>query len=243
MAFNQYQTGKAANGAGMTIATGKGGRYRYYKCHAKTNRGATSRSCPNVRAEKLDELVMREVASRIFDTNGLAETLQRVLDVSDEARQSKHAAIDQCEERLQEARKRLANIHDAIELGAISPRDPDIAARVKDRRADIDGYNETLKTLRQQVGRGPSRITPAAVRKFGELVRHKLMNGNGSARQQLARAFIREVRVGKTVEISGDCNALAHGAAAIARSKGAVPIFDKRWCQKRTRKRTKMAEF
>ena len=81
-------------GAGMTIATGKGGRYRYYKCHAKTNRGASSCSCPNVRTEQLDKLVMSEVADRIFDQNELETLLQSVLDVSDDSRQKKLAEID-----------------------------------------------------------------------------------------------------------------------------------------------------
>ncbi len=35
-------------GCGMTISTAKGGRYRYYKCHSKTNCGASSCSCPSV---------------------------------------------------------------------------------------------------------------------------------------------------------------------------------------------------
>jgi len=217
-------------GAGMTIATGKGGRYRYYKCHSKTNRGASTCSCPNVRTEQLDDLVMQQVADQIFDQYKLEPLLQRVLDFSDETRQKKQTEIDLLEKRLKQSRKRLANLHDGIELGTISARDPDISARIKERRTEIDGLNQTLTTLRQQVEHGPTQITPAAVRKFGELVRQKLLKGDSPARQLIARAFIREVRVGKGVEISGDTDALAHGAAAVARSKGAVPIFDRSWC-------------
>src|SRR5690606_38340939 len=53
-------------GCGMTIATGKSGQYKYYKCHAKTNRGAKACSCPNVRADELDPLVMQAVADQLF---------------------------------------------------------------------------------------------------------------------------------------------------------------------------------
>lgn len=57
-------------GAGMTIATGKSGQYKYYKCHAKTNRGARSCSCPNVRADRLDPLgPWRTRSSRRTDSN------------------------------------------------------------------------------------------------------------------------------------------------------------------------------
>ena len=49
-----------ACGATMTIATGKGGRYRYYKCTGRINNLAIGSSCTNsnVPMEKLDTLVL-----------------------------------------------------------------------------------------------------------------------------------------------------------------------------------------
>ena len=214
----------------MTIRTGKAGRYRYYSCHSRVNAGAVSCSCPNVRAEKLDELVMSQLALRIFADNQLEPLLQKVLDTSDEARERKQSEIEQCETRLAEARRRLANLHDAIEAGTVSTRDPDIASRIKDRRAEIDGLTRTVKTLRQQLDRGPSRITPNAVKRFGQIVRQRIVSGDSHARQQIARAFIKQVRVGPNIIIEGETEALAHGAAAIARSNGTVPTFDRKWC-------------
>ena len=98
----------------MTVATGGSGRYRYYKCNERTNRGASSCSCPNVRTDKLDPLVMNEVAQRIFDQDNLEGLLGRVLDTSDEARKRKQLELQQCEERLVAVRKRLSNLHDGI---------------------------------------------------------------------------------------------------------------------------------
>ncbi len=126
--------------------------------------------------------------------------------------------------------RRLSNLHDAIETGAVSPRDPDITARLKQRRAEIDGLNTTVTTLNQQLERGPTEITPAAVQRFGNIVRRELKHGPIEARQQIARAFIEKIRIGSKVEISGQTDALAHGAASVARSTGEVPIFDRKWC-------------
>lgn len=169
---------------------------------------------------------MSEVAGKIF----AAGKLEKVLDTSDEARQRKLLELEQCEGRLTEARRRLSNLHDAIETGMVSPRDPDIAARLRERRTEIDSLNTTANTLRQQLDRGPTRITPAAVKKFGEVVRRPLLDGDGKARQQIARAFINTVRVGARIEIEGETAALAHGTASVARSKGRVPSFDRKWC-------------
>ena len=170
-------------GCGMTIRTGKGGRYRYYSCHSRVNAGAVSCSCPNVRAEKLDELVMSQLAVRVFSDDQLKPLLQQVLDTSDEARERKQFEIEQCETKLAEARRRLANLHDAIEAGTVSTRDADIASRLTDRRAEIDGLTQTAKTLRQQFDRGPPRITPNAVKKFGQIVRERIVSGDNHARQ------------------------------------------------------------
>jgi hypothetical protein len=217
-------------GAGMTVATGGSGRYRYYKCNERTNRGASSCRCPNVRTDKLDPLVMEEVAQRIFEQENLESLLGRVLDTSDEARKRKQAELQQCEERLVAARKRLSNLHDGIELGTISSRDPDIRLRIRERRAEIDSLNDTAKVLRQQLDRGPAKITPAAVRRFGEIIRHNLVHGDGDVRQRIARAFISRIRIGSKIEIEGNTAALEQGVAAVARSNGGLPTFDRKWC-------------
>ncbi len=217
-------------GAGMTVATGGSGRYRYYKCNERTNRGASSCRCPNVRTDKLDPLVMGEIVEKIFDQDKLESLLGRVLDTSDEARKRKQLELQQCEERIAEARKRLSNLHDGIEIGTISARDPDIALRIKERKAEIDSLNSTAKVLRQQLDRGPARITPTAVRNFGKIIRQNLIHGDSDVKQRIARAFISRIQIGSMIEIKGETAALEHGVAAVARSKGGLPTFDRKWC-------------
>ena len=167
---------------------------------------------PNVRAEKLDERLLGEVADRIVGEEHLEPLLMKVLDTSDEGRQRKLQELEQCEAKLADARRRLSNLHDAIETGAVSPRDPDITASLKQRRTEIDGLNTTVTTIHQQLERGPARITAAAIERFGNIVRRELKHGKDEARQQIARAFIEKIRIGPNVEISGQTDALAHGA-------------------------------
>lgn len=217
-------------GCGMTIATGKSGQYKYYKCHAKTNRGAKACSCPNVRADELDPLVMQAVADQLFAPDRLEPLLQRVLDTSDSARQRREQELEQCELRLTEAKRRLANLHDGIEEGTLSARDPDIAVRLRERRAEIDTLNSTMKLLRKQLAQGAGRITPETVRRFGTIVRKQLISGDNNVRRKIAQTFIREVRVGSDVVIRGDTETLEHAAASPSGLDGPVPSFDRKWC-------------
>ena len=54
-------------GSPMTTATGKSGRYRYYKCTSKIN-SVGKKECQNtnVRMETLDRLVLQAVAEKVF---------------------------------------------------------------------------------------------------------------------------------------------------------------------------------
>ena len=217
-------------GCGMTIRTGKSGQYRYYACNSAVNRGVSSCGCPKVRAEKLDELVTRAVADEVFSEERLRPLLQKMLDTSDEARARKLADLQRSEEQLEAARKRLSRIHDAIELGTMSARDPDVRERLKDRRAEIDALNATIISLRQQLDRGPTSITPAAVTRFGEVVRQRLIEGDSKARQRIIHDFVSAIRIGEQVTIQGESGALAHGVASLARNKQPVPSFDRKWC-------------
>src|SRR5690606_10866295 len=127
-----------------------------------------------------------------------------------------------------EAKRRLANLHDGIEEGTISARDSDIAARLNARRAEIDALNATMKSLRMQLAKGPGRITPGAIRRFGSIVREQLVSGDSEAGRKIAQMFIRHVRVGPSIVISGDTETLEHAAAPACRSDGAVPFFDRK---------------
>ncbi|ABL00714.1 recombinase zinc beta ribbon domain-containing protein [Pelobacter propionicus] len=84
-------------GSAMTIATGKGGRYRYYKCSRKINDLARGERCQNtnVPMEKLDGLILRTVAERIF-TPERVELMLKELEINLKyARSDQHEQIRQ----------------------------------------------------------------------------------------------------------------------------------------------------
>jgi DNA invertase Pin-like site-specific DNA recombinase len=88
-------------GASMTIATGKGGRYRYYKCSRKINDLSHENRCQNsnVAMEKLDSLILHTVAEKVF-TPQRVELMLKELQVN-----LKHAHADQHEQIKQLSRE------------------------------------------------------------------------------------------------------------------------------------------
>src|SRR5690606_2987697 len=63
-------------GAGMTLATGKSGRYRYYKCTTRMSKGNSFCPSRNLPAEWLDELVLAQFEGRVLTTAKLLEILK-----------------------------------------------------------------------------------------------------------------------------------------------------------------------
>ena len=66
---------KCTSGAGMTLRTGKGGRYRYYTCQKHMNEGGCKCARHSVSVPLLDELVLSELESKVL----VAERLQAIL--------------------------------------------------------------------------------------------------------------------------------------------------------------------
>ena len=49
----------------MTLATGKGGRYRYYKCNTRIAKNNHDCDTPAIPMEKLDTLVLQALADKV----------------------------------------------------------------------------------------------------------------------------------------------------------------------------------
>ena len=66
--------------AGLTISTGRSGRYSYYKCGAKVNGGASRCGCPALPMKALDDIVLEAVEERVLEPARLQELLDAGLD-------------------------------------------------------------------------------------------------------------------------------------------------------------------
>jgi len=94
-------------GAGMTLATGKGGRYRYYKCNTRIGQGRTLCTARSILMEKLDATVLHALADRVFTVPRLRAMLADLRSKlkagrSDEAKQLRDRGQFLAAERLLE---------------------------------------------------------------------------------------------------------------------------------------------
>ncbi len=222
-------------GSGMTIRTGKGGRYAYYTCNDKVNRGGRC-TCRTMRREALDGMVLDAIESRLLARDRLRALLAGVLDVSQQRTQEREAELARARAERTRLNSAIRSLLILVEQEIMSPRDPAFAERMAENRTALAGVSSRIDVLEAQLVKGKRQIDEQTIDRFGEMLRRKMRGEDNTLRSAYIKLFVSEVRVlPDEIVISGPVSALENGVAVgLPVKEGAVPIFDWEWCQKRT---------
>ncbi len=212
-------------GAGMTLATGKGGKYRYYKCQTRIAKGNSTCASQNIPMEKLDELVLHALADKVFTPVRLKAMLAEAKKQLSSSRSGHDEQLSKLTRELNDLKVRSERLFEAVESGhlpldsALQERAHKLQVRRQDLLLEIAG-------LKHQ-GETPLKLLRAdQVQAFGKALKAKLTEHGPFAKQYL-RLLVSQIRVrGKAIEMHGSYDALAH---AIEHIPGSVPRFAPRW--------------
>ena len=209
-------------GAGMTLATGKGGRYRYYKCNTRIAQSIGACTTPAVPVAKLDQAVLTALADKVLTPERLKLMLRelkvRLKNVKaghdDQARvyQRELTELDQATNRL----------YEAVEKG-ILPMDDTLTARAQRLKGRRDALMIEMASARRSKEMPVSALNAAHVEAFGVALRARLQAGAGSFPKRYLRQFVSEIRYdGSRLTMSGRKDALM--AAALEKKMGTATV-------------------
>ncbi|MDP1716636.1 MAG: recombinase family protein [Burkholderiales bacterium] len=216
-------------GAGMTLATGKGGRYRYYKCNTRIGKGITYCKGGNVPMEKLDGLVLASLADKVFTpsrTQAMLRGLQRDIKAS---RTSQDEALKTLTKELDQIGKGTERLYEAVEQGVLELNDS-----LKTRSHKLQARRQAILTeiagLKTQTGLPTALLRPKHIAAFTLSLKTKLFNNRGFAKAYL-KLLVDEIRVGKKeVTLRGSHAALAQAVAETnLGTLSGVPRFAPNW--------------
>ncbi|MBQ3428066.1 MAG: recombinase family protein [Clostridia bacterium] len=112
--------------------TGNGGRYYYYRCqnHKK-------KLCPvkNVRAEPLEELVVKALSKMILDDDKVREIALKLYEANEAERD--RSMIQSLEKQLEDCEAGIDNITKAIESGVLSKSLTNRLSELEDQQIDL----------------------------------------------------------------------------------------------------------
>ena len=216
-------------GAGMTLATGKGGRYRYYKCNTRIAKGITYCTSGNVPMEKLDGLVLASLADKVFTPSRIQAMLQGLQRDIKASRTGQDEALRTLTKELDQIGKATERLYEAVEQGVLELNDS-----LTTRSHKLQARRQTILTeiagLKTQTGLPTALLRPKHIEAFTQSLKTKLVGNRGFAKEYL-RLLVDEIRVErKEVMLRGRYTALAHAVAdANPSTLGRVPRFAPNW--------------
>lgn len=201
-------------GAALIQNTGKGGRYRYYCCSRKLKEGP--RSCEGLRMpmDKLDDIVIGEVARRVLEPARLGEMLDAYVKSSAARDNEAKQRLDHLRRVHADAKAAVSRLINMVASGLMDEGDPEFREQVTVQKLRRDETARQIEETRRLLASGAPNITPEKIERVARLLNDKLHNGPPDLRQAYARLMIDEVRVTKNeIRISGSKSVLARAAS------------------------------
>ena len=216
-------------GAGMTLATGKGGRYRYYKCNTRIGQSIGSCSTPAVPVAKMDRAVLAALADKVFAPERLKEMLRELKARVKKAQFGQDDQTKVLQRELTELELATSRLYEAVEKGFL-PMDATLTARAQKLKSRRESLMIDLAGVRRAKEMPASMLTQANVDAFGSALRARLRAGEGGFPKRYLRQFVSDIRYdGKRLTMTGKKDALLMSALEKKMGTAGVPTSSLSW--------------
>ena len=218
-------------GAGMTLATGKGGLYRYYKCTRRQNQGNHACASRNLPMEKLDSLVLEQLAEKVFAPERLQSLMAQLRKRIQSSKGTQQERINEINRQIKKVEERQQRLLDAIETGTIE-LDETTQRRAQQLKAAREALFIELAGVRRDTSLpAVEYLKPSQVDVFGRVLRQKLLTPDSPLAKSYLKILVDEIVVqDKTATIRGSYAALAQTMQQIKMGTlNQVPTFNLDW--------------
>lgn len=190
-------------GAGLTTATGKGGRYRYYKCFTRLGKHNNGCDCPNLPMEKMDTLVLNKVADNVLFPERVALIMAEMRKREKAGQSDGDVMLGKLQRELNAVNVAINRLTGAIEKGiAISE---EIVARSHSLRTRKQDITLEMASLRGKKEMPLKNLNPKHLAEATAALKAILLDKEGGFSKKYLKAIVRVITVkGRTARIEGD---------------------------------------
>ena len=199
---------KCKCGAAMSLMTGKGGLYRYYRCTRRTNIDNQVCDTPNIPVDEMDTLVLNTLKHMIFNP----ERVRNILTELQKALSGEQGDADSLRRKLtkelsdvKEQLNRLCVLfeQDALPLETLKGRSAALTTKQQMLQQQFDELLQRNKFMPQEIG-------PKALTAFCKHVSSMLEEAKNGFAKEYLKLFVHEIVVnGKKVTITGNADNMA----------------------------------
>lgn len=220
-------------GAGMTLVTGKGGRYRYYKCNTRIGKGNSLCSANAIPMEKTDQFVLSTLADKVFAPDRVRTMMHEMRKRQQLAQRDQSAKLKPLQKELEMLKQSSERLFEAVEKGylpiddTLQHRSHKLQARRQDLLLEIAG-------LKRKQDMPSDLLKPENINAFSKVLRSKLLDRESKFGKDYLKVLVKEIIVdGNEAEITGSYAALAGAIMGTKKGTGlTVPTFVSNWLPK-----------
>ena len=181
-------------GTSMTLATGKSGHYKYYKCCKKKSISPKACTAPHLPMVRMDRLVLERLVDKVLTPDRVTVMPREWLARLAKSQGAAEVSLAQLTKVLRAADDGLANQYKAIEKGAIALDSP-LQLRVTQLRDQRERALSDIALLKR-VRPSPRKISPKQVAYACSRMREMLLDINAGYGKQMLTLLVSEIRAG-----------------------------------------------
>ena len=199
---------KCKCGASMSLMTGKGGLYRYYRCTRRTNIDNQVCDTPNIPVDEMDTLVLNTLKLMVFNP-------QRVKNILTELQKALSGGQGDSDCLRRKLTKELSDVKSQLNrLCVLFEQDTLPIETLKERSAILTTKQHTLQQqldeLLQRSKLIPHEIGPKALTAFCKHVSGMFEESKNGFAKEYLKLFVHEIVVnGSKVTITGNADNMA----------------------------------
>jgi site-specific DNA recombinase len=216
-------------GAGLTTATGKGGRYRYYKCNTRIAKHNNDCDTPSIPMEKLDSLVLHALVDKVASAERLRAMLKAMKAKVKDAKTNLNSHMLILQKELSELDQATGRLYEAVEKGFL-PMDGTLQERAQKLKARRESILVEMAGTRRQGAMPLDKINAGQIKAFGDAMRAKLLDRENGFSKRYLRLLVNEIRVsGNEIKMTGSKAAIVYAVLQKKLDTELVPSFVQPW--------------
>ncbi|MCC7487748.1 MAG: zinc ribbon domain-containing protein [Burkholderiales bacterium] len=214
----------------MTQASGKSGRYRYYKCTSRINRDVEGCASKNLPREQTDALVLNALCERVFTPRRVSRMLNELLHRQQQAQTAEDARLITLRKELDRATTGLDRLYQAVEDGALSI-DETLRTRSQKLQARRSEVLTEMAKLRDRQALAVRRVNANTVDAFCAALKDRFNDPASGLGKAYLRLLVDEIKLaGHELIVRGSHRRLADAIGFMEKKKlGEVPSFVNVW--------------
>ena len=181
-------------GKAMTAAEAKSGKYTYYVCHSLLKRGSGTCKTPRLNAKNFEELIVTNIRENVLTESNIRDLVKLLDEEMDGVAAEQRERLETIEEELEEVKRRLGRIWQAIETTDIEMADA--SDRIREHRERKEKLEIAAEEARAILAERRVMLDSAdTIATFAADMSEFLKTSELTETKAFVRSFVKEIEV------------------------------------------------